>query len=77
MLLRAGTARLSPDRVGAGERLLRKAHALARPSGATKTLARSLGALACARLFAGDLDEVRTLHDQAIGVYRELGESLE
>jgi predicted ATPase len=37
-LLRAGTARLSPDDVEEGERLLSKAHALVRPSGTTKTL---------------------------------------
>jgi hypothetical protein len=73
-LLRAGTARLLPDNVDEGERLLRKSHALVRPVGATKTLARCLSALASARLFAGDLPEARALHDQAIGVYRDLGE---
>src|SRR5215469_12669726 len=40
VLLRAGTARLLPDSVDEGERLLRKAHALVRPFGTTKTLAR-------------------------------------
>jgi hypothetical protein len=47
-----------------------------RASGATKTLARCLSALASARLFAGDLDKAHALHEEAIGVYRELGESL-
>src|SRR5207302_8096931 len=55
VLLRAGTARLLTDSVDEGERLLRKAHALVRPFGITKTLARCLSALASARLFAGDL----------------------
>jgi hypothetical protein len=76
-LLRAGTARLSPDNVEEGERLLRKSHALLRRSGASKTLARCLSALASARLFAGDLKKARVLHEEAIGVYRTLGESLE
>src|SRR5215467_177736 len=74
VLLRAGTARLSPDSVDEGERLLRKAHALVRPFGTTKTLARCLSALASARLFAGDLSDARSLHRQAIDVYRDLGE---
>jgi predicted ATPase/DNA-binding winged helix-turn-helix (wHTH) protein len=73
-LLRAGTARLLPDSVDEGERLLRRANTLVRPFGLTKTLARCLIALASARLFAGDLPQARSLHDQAIGVYRELGE---
>jgi predicted ATPase/DNA-binding winged helix-turn-helix (wHTH) protein len=75
-LLRAGTTRLAPDNVHEGERLLREAHALVRAGGATKTLARCLSALASARLFAGDLDKAHALHEEAIGVYRELGESL-
>ena len=57
-----------------GEHLLRKAHALVRPFGTTKTLARCLSALASARLFAGDLAEARSLHGQALDVYRDLGE---
>ncbi|MFL6797998.1 MAG: winged helix-turn-helix domain-containing protein [Xanthobacteraceae bacterium] len=73
-LLRAGMARLSPDSVEEGEQLLQKAHALVQGSGATKTLARCLGALASARLFAGDPSEARMLHEQAIEVYRKLGE---
>jgi hypothetical protein len=36
-----------------------------------------LSALASARLFAGDLKKARVLHEEAIGVYRTLGESLE
>ncbi|HEY6602588.1 MAG TPA: winged helix-turn-helix domain-containing protein [Xanthobacteraceae bacterium] len=74
VLLRAGTARLLPDSADEGERLLRKAHALVRPFGTTKTLARCLSALASARLFAGDLAEARSLHGQALDVYRDLGE---
>jgi predicted ATPase/DNA-binding winged helix-turn-helix (wHTH) protein len=74
VLLRAGTARLSPDNVDEGERLLRKACALVRPFGTTKTLARCLSALASARLFAGDLSDARSLHHQAMNVYRDLGE---
>ena len=58
-MLRAGTARLLPDSVDEGEQLLRKAYALVKPFGATKTLARCLSALASAHLFAGDLDEAR------------------
>ena len=75
VLLRAGTARLLPDSVDEGERLLRKAHALVRPFGTTKTLARCLSALASARLFAGDLADARSLHRQAVDVYRDLGEA--
>src|SRR5215831_15524924 len=77
VLLRAGTARLSPDSVDEGERLLRKTHALVRPFGTTKTLARCLSALASARLFAGDLSDARSLHRQAIDVYRDLGEGVD
>jgi predicted ATPase/DNA-binding winged helix-turn-helix (wHTH) protein len=73
-LLRAGTARLLPDNLDEGERLLRRANALVSPFGTTKTLARCLSALASARLFAGDLPQARSLHDRAIGIYRELGE---
>jgi predicted ATPase/DNA-binding winged helix-turn-helix (wHTH) protein len=76
-LLRAGAARLLPDSVDEGESILRKAHALVRPFGTTKTLARCLSALASARLFAGDLPGARALHEEAIGVYRGLGEGLE
>src|SRR6516165_2596170 len=75
VLLRAGTARLLPDSGDEGERLLRKAHALVRPFGTTKTLARCLSALASARLFAGDLADARSLHRQAVDVYRDLGEA--
>jgi predicted ATPase/DNA-binding winged helix-turn-helix (wHTH) protein len=73
-LLRAGTARLAPDNVDEGEGLLRKALALVRPAGVTKTLARCLSALASSRLFAGDLGEAQTLHEEAIAAYRALGE---
>jgi predicted ATPase/DNA-binding winged helix-turn-helix (wHTH) protein len=76
-LVRAGTAQLLPERVEQGEELLRKAHALVRPLGATKTLARCLSALASARLFAGDLAQARALHNETIRAYRELGEPLE
>lgn len=74
-LLRAGTARLWPDNVEESERLLRKAHALVRPSGPTKTFARCLSALASARLFAGEPENAQVLHQEAIGVYRQLGET--
>ena len=74
VLLRAGTARLSPDNVQEGERLLRKAEALVRPSGVTKTLARCLSALASTQLFAGDLDGAQVLHEEAVHVYRKVGE---
>jgi len=74
-LLRAGTARLWPDNVEEGERLLRKAHALVRTSGPTKTFARCLSALASARLFAGEPEKAQVLHQEAIGVYRQLGET--
>jgi predicted ATPase/DNA-binding winged helix-turn-helix (wHTH) protein len=76
-LLRAGTARLLPDSVRESEHLLRKAHALVRPFGATKTLARCLSALASARLFVGDLAQARALHDETIAVYRAVGEPLQ
>jgi predicted ATPase/DNA-binding winged helix-turn-helix (wHTH) protein len=75
VLLRAGTARLLPDSADQGEHLLHKAHALVRPFGTTKTLARCLSALASARLFAGDLASARSLHRQALDVYRDLGEA--
>jgi hypothetical protein len=74
-LLRAGTARLWPDNVEEGERLLRKAHALVRTSGPTKTFARCLSALASARLFDGEPEKAQALHQEAIGVYRQLGET--
>jgi hypothetical protein len=45
-----------------------------RPAGTTKTLARCLSALASSRLFAGDLGEAQTLHEEAIAAYRALGE---
>jgi len=73
-LLRAGIARLTPDNVNEGERLVRRANVLVSPFGITKTRARCLSALACARLFAGDLPQAHSLHEQAIGIYRELGE---
>jgi hypothetical protein len=75
-LLRAGTAQLTPDRVAEGEALLRKAHARLLPFGASKTLARCLGALASARLFAGDLAQARALHAETLAVYRAVGEAL-
>ena len=77
VLLRAGTARLSPDSVAEGENLLRKAQALVRPFGPTKTLARCLSAQASARLFVGDIDNARMLHEEAIRICRDLGESFE
>ena len=76
-LVRAGAAQLLPDSVEQGESLLRKAHALVRPFGATKTLARCLSALASARLFAGDLAQARALHEETVAVYRAVGEPLE
>ena len=77
VLLRAGMAQLLPDDVEQGEGLLHKAYALVRPAGVTKTLARCLGALASAQLFAGDPTKARSLHEQALRVYRDLGESVE
>jgi predicted ATPase/DNA-binding winged helix-turn-helix (wHTH) protein len=77
MLCRAGTVRLMPDSVEDSEALLRKALALLRPAGTTKSLARCLGALASARLLAGDVREARTMHERAIQIYRELGERLD
>jgi predicted ATPase/DNA-binding winged helix-turn-helix (wHTH) protein len=74
VLLRAGMASLLPDTVKESERILRKAHKLIAPRGPTKTLARCLGALASARLFAGDAAEARALHEQALTIHRELGE---
>jgi hypothetical protein len=75
VLLRAGTARLLPESADQGEDLLHKAHALLRPFGTTKTLARCLSALASARLFSGDLAGARLLHREALDVYRNLGEA--
>jgi predicted ATPase/DNA-binding winged helix-turn-helix (wHTH) protein len=76
-LLRAGAARLAPDDTREGEKLLRQALKLVRPSGSTKTLARCLSTLATARLFAGALDEAHPLHQEAVTVYRDLGEVVE
>jgi predicted ATPase/DNA-binding winged helix-turn-helix (wHTH) protein len=77
VLLRAGVSLLSPDNVEQSERLLRKAHKLVSTSGTTKTLARCLSALASARLFAGDANEARDLHDKSICLYREIGEQID
>lgn len=74
MLLRAGTARLSPQDVSEGVHLLRKAHALLTPAGNTKSLARCLGALATARLLSGETAAARTLHYSAVSVYCAIGE---
>ena len=74
MLLRAGTALLDPDDVTAGERLLRQARGLLAASRNTKSLARCLGALATARLLAGDVAAARELHAGATEIYRALGE---
>ncbi len=73
MLLRAGIARVGPDGV-ADEGLLSQAHALLRPFGHTKTLARCLGALASARLSAADVAAAQSLHRQAVDVYRQIGD---
>ncbi len=75
VLLRAGTSRLS-DRSGEAEALLRKAQALLRPFGPTKTLAKCLSALASARLFAADIAKAQKLHNEAIHVLHELGETI-
>ena len=56
--------------------MLRKAQALLRPFGPTKTLAKCLSALASARLFAGDIAKAQKLHDEAIYIFRELGENI-
>jgi len=37
-------------------------------------VARCLSALASSRLFAGDLGEAQTLHEEALATYRALGE---
>jgi predicted ATPase/DNA-binding winged helix-turn-helix (wHTH) protein len=71
MLLRAGTSRLMHDATD-GERLLREALALLRPFGHTKSLARSLSALASGRLFAGDMPGAQALHQEALAVTRRL-----
>jgi len=76
VLLRAGTSRLSLDTPEEAEGLLRKAQALLRPFGPTKTLAKCLSALASARLFAGDIAKAQKLHDEAIYIFRELGENI-
>ena len=77
VLLRAGVSLLSPDNVEQSERLLHKAHELVSTLGTTKTLARCLSALASARLFAGDTNEARALHDKSVRVYREIGEQID
>jgi hypothetical protein len=69
-LLRAGRGRLLED---GGETLLRQAHALVHPGGATKTLAQCLSALASARLLAGDTADAQALHAQAVAVSRRIG----
>src|SRR5262249_39666167 len=66
--------RVAADAADGGESLLRRARALVRPAGTTKTLARCLSALASSRLFAGDLGEAQTLHEEALATYRALGE---
>ena len=76
VLLRAGTSRLSFDNPREAEGLLRKAQELLRPFGHTKTLAKCLSALASARLFAGDIAKAQKLHDQAIHILHQLGESI-
>src|SRR5262249_13828960 len=75
VLLRAGMARLLPDTGADGARILRAAHDLLMPCGPTKTLARCLAARASARLLAGDASEARALHEAAVRVYRDLGET--
>lgn len=74
MLLRAGAARLSPDNVGEGEHLLDHARALLAEGGNTKSLARCFGALATARLFAGDTAAAAKRHAEAVQIYRAIGE---
>jgi predicted ATPase/DNA-binding winged helix-turn-helix (wHTH) protein len=73
LLLRAGMARLSSDNAAESEQLLNEAHGLLRPSGATKTLARCLSALASARLFADDISAAQGLHQQALAIHHQLG----
>lgn len=68
---RAGSARiLSGEDDGAA--LLRKAHKLLEPFGATKTLARCLSAMASSLLLAGDLTTAKQLHERAIAVARQI-----
>jgi predicted ATPase/DNA-binding winged helix-turn-helix (wHTH) protein len=74
LLLRAGAARLSAEGDTGGESLLNEALALLRPFGPTKTLARCLSALASARLFASDVPAAQALHDEAVRIYRDLGD---
>jgi predicted ATPase/DNA-binding winged helix-turn-helix (wHTH) protein len=74
VLLRAGTALLDPEDVAAGERILRTARALLEARGRTKSLARCLGALATARLFAGDAATAHELHAGAVAIYGGIGE---
>jgi predicted ATPase/DNA-binding winged helix-turn-helix (wHTH) protein len=73
LLLRAGTARLSWEDNPEGEGLLNEACALLEPFGPTKTLARCLSALASARLFAADVATAQALHQQAVGIHRDIG----
>ena len=70
-LLRAGSTGLAAD---GGESLLRKAHALLAPFGATKTLARCLSALASSYLLAGDMQQALQLHEQALSTSRQIGQ---
>jgi hypothetical protein len=74
LLLRAGAARLSGAGDAGGEALLNEAHALLRPFGPTKTLARCLSALASARLFASDVPAAQALHNEAVRINRDLGD---
>ncbi len=46
------------------------------PEAAHPALARCLGALATARLFAGDAAAAHDLHAGAVAIYRDLGESM-
>jgi hypothetical protein len=73
-LLRAGMCRLLPDSAEESERILRQAHDLLHLSGPTKTLAACMSALASARLFAGDANTARSMHEEAIRIYGVLGE---
>jgi predicted ATPase/DNA-binding winged helix-turn-helix (wHTH) protein len=70
-LLRAGSVRLLPGDDG-GETLLRKAYALLKPFGATKTLARCLSAMASSSLLAGGLPAAKLLHAQAMAVAEQI-----
>ena len=72
VLLRAGSARLFPGENDGGEILLRRAHKLLGPFGATKSLARCLSALASSCLLADDLTQARQLHEQALSVSQKI-----